>query len=131
MSQIRTVPSWLLEASQLPPGPAVTAATGAVWPIKGHPFLPGYNVPDPHCPVVAAGGEPAAIWRYRDRQHPRAASAPGMARQDSPFLPGCHVPDPYCPVVAAGGEPAAIWRYRDRRYRGGMVGEHASERGVR
>ena len=78
-SQIRTVPSSLPVASQLPSGATATAPTTPVWPVRMARCSPGGHVPDPHRPVPAAGGQPAAIRRHRHRP-----TRVGVAGQDAP-----------------------------------------------
>jgi hypothetical protein len=84
------------------------------------PGLPGGCIQDPHRPVVAAHGEPAAIRSGRHRGH-RAAVA-----GHSVFLPCDRIPDPHCPVAAAaaaGGEPAAVRCDRHREHRTAVAGQ--------
>ena len=109
-SQIRTVPSPPAVASQVPSGAIATAVTCAGVAGEGGALLAGGRVPDPHRPVVAAGGQPGAVRGDRHRRH-RA----GVAGEGGALLAGGRVPDPHRPVVAAGGQPGAVRGDRHRR----------------
>ena len=117
-SQIRTVPSSLAVASQVPSGAIATAVTVAGVAGEGGALLAGGRVPDPHRPVVAAGGQPGAVRGDRHRRHPA-----GVAGEGGALLAGGRVPDPHRPVVAGGGQPGAVRGDRHRRHRAGVAGE--------
>ena len=95
------------------PAPPPPPSTPRCVAFQNDPFLPGGHVPDPHRPVAAAGGQPAAIGRHRHRRHPslwpfrepvpawwpRPRSAPSRPRRRRPA--SCH-PAPPPPRPPAG-----------------------------
>ena len=109
-SQIRTVPSRLPEASQLPSGATATAATALGVAGQGGPLPAGGRIPDPHRPVP-----PPEASQLPSGATATAVTPPVWPVKDGPLLPGGRVPDPHRPVPAAGGQPAAIRRHRHRR----------------
>ena len=117
-SQIRTVPSSLAVASQLPSGAIATAHTPPVWPVRVWRWVPVTRIPDPHRAVVAGGGQPAAVRGDRHRLHPAGVAGEGVA-----LGAGDRVPDPHRAVVAGGGQPAAVRGDRHRPHPAGVAGE--------
>ncbi len=123
-SQIRTVPSSPPEASQLPSGATATAVTAPVWPVQDGPLLPGGRIPDPHRPVLAAGGQPAAIRRHRHRRHPAGVAGQGgplPARwphpRSAPSRPRRRRPASCHPAPPPPPSTAPVWPVRAARSR--------------
>ncbi len=62
------------------------------------------HVPDPHRPVVVAGGDTAAVRAPGDAEHPDRVALEGLADRGA----GLGIPDPQGRVLASGGDAAAV-----------------------
>ena len=78
-SQIRTVPSPLAVASQLPSGAIATAHTVSVWPVRVWRWVPVAGSQIRTVPSPAAGGQPGAVRGDRHRTHAVGVAGEGVA----------------------------------------------------
>jgi hypothetical protein len=83
---------------------------------QGGGRLAAGGIPQPHRPVVAGAGEPAAVGRKRHRAHPV-----GVAFQGGGRLAAGGIPQPHRLVGAGAGEPAAVGRKRHRVHSEGVA----------